>query len=79
MVTNGQLYLLNNWLKDNGVTNVKVGASKNKDFGYLFGLYETNKKDKRTKYFYRTPDFDMMARYISKMYGLIPPACWCIN
>lgn len=79
MITNGQLYLLNTWLKENGVSEVRVGASKNKDFGYIFGLYEIKEDDKRKKFIYRTPNFDMMARRISEVYGLIPPACWCVS
>ena len=79
MVTNGQLYLLNTWLKENGVAGVRVGASKNKNFGYVFGLYEINQNDKRKKFIYRTPDFDMMARKIANVYGIVPPAVWNIQ
>lgn len=75
MVTNGLLYLLNTWLRENGITNVKVGASKNKALGYVFGLYELKQEgQKRRKFIYKTPDFDEMAEMLSRTYNLgVPP------
>ena len=73
MITTGLLFLLNDWLQRNGITDVRVGVSNSKEYGQLYGLYRKDKNGKKRRTFiFKAKEFDDMVDMIASHYQITP-------
>ena len=80
MITTGLLFLLNDWLQRNGITDVRVGVSNSKEYGQLYGLYRKDKNGKKRRTFiFKAKEFDDMAKMLATQYKITPPDLWNIR
>ena len=61
----------NQWLLDNGITDIEFGLSKDSYMGKIPAIYEKKRKDQtRRKLLYKSPAFGELTSMVCREYGL---------